>query len=185
MESTASRLLNDMALATMLTHSIPTPLRWGSVLIVANTAAALLLSPPSLVWLMVLYGTLLVHTAVAIPFFAPLVSTKSGILKMITIASAVMYVLLAWSLDDPTQFFALLAILFFLAAIGYRVLFSITGIKKFQQKILIDGLGGLFALVTLALLLIEKIDFVLPITTIGYVLVTLWMLWIRPFYHSY
>ncbi len=135
-------------------------------------------------WLAVLYGTLLIHTAVEAPFFTPLITTKSRLLRCVILALAVVYILLAWSLHSTKQFFALTALVFALAAIGYSMLFRITHSKKFQQKIFIDGAGALSALGTLLGITTGYGTQLIPVVTVLYMIVTVWMLWMRPYYRE-
>jgi len=170
-----------MTLEISPTSNISPFFRWGSLLFLLNALVALVVSP-RLIGLVILYSTLLIHTAAAAPFFAPLVTTKNASLRVLSVSLAVIYGLLAWSLYEPIQFFVLLMMLFIFAAIGYRILYRITGRNKFKQKIFIDGGGALMALGTLLGTTAGYATQLIPIVTTLYILVTVWMLWMRPYY---
>lgn len=184
MENIVSHDLSGMILEISPMSKSSNSIRWLGCLILVNAILAWSVLSPSSVWLGVLYCTLLVHTAVEAPFFTPLLTTKSSVLKILTFALFVVYGLLAWSLDTPTYFFAQLMLLFIFAAIGYARLFQITGRKKFQKKIYIDGAGAFMALMALGAIALGRETPVVPVVTLLYIAVTVWMLWIRPYYRE-
>ena len=173
-----------MILESLTTSRIPRSLRWGIALLLGNLAMAFTFSSQASLWLVVMYATLMVHTAGAMPFFSPIISLDHGVLKANLFGIGVIYGLLAWSLHNPIQFFLLAAVLFFWAAICYRIVFRLIPRKKFREKIRIDAMGGVCAIAVMTGIYFGHTAVALPIVAIAYLLVTIGMLWVQPYYRE-